>query len=887
MRRRITNIARLFFGRRQMEAELDDEVRSYLEMLTERNISQGLAPSEARRQALLELGGVEQVKESVRDVRMGAALDSVVADLRQAWRMLRKNPGFATIAVLTLALGIGANTAIFTVVHAVLLGSLPYDHSGQLAIVWSSFQKMGASRAPASGVELREIRNRSRMFSDAAGIWVGNGTFTGEGDPEQVKTAFVTTNFFTVLGAHPAIGRSFVTEERAGGRAAVILSNGLWRRRFGGDPAISGRTVRFEGGDYTVAGVMPPGFQLFFPPDANVPLDVQAWIPFPYDIYASPRDLYFIRILARLKPGVTMAQAQTDVNGIAKSLRERFTEYAAENLKLEVSELHKDAVQNVRPALLALFAGAGLVLLISCVNVANLLLARSNARRKEIALRVSLGASAARIIRQLLAESLVLCCLGGVLGLLVGWWGVHLLLSIKPDSLARLGSAELNLPVLGFVTLISLASAILFGLAPALTSARFNLVETLREAGRTSTAYGSRRFRSALVTVEIALSFVLLTGAGLMIRSCVELQRVNPGFRPSRVLTFEISMPWVRYDRDVDRENFVTRWGERLSALAGVESAGAISHLPLDDYPNWYSPYAPEGFTEQQTRNLLADHRAVTPGYFEAMGARLIAGRWFNQMDTASSHPVVIVDELLARTTWPGQNPLGKKMKAEHYVNGSFVSSPAEIVGVVAHIRHHGLAKELRGQIYIPYPQSPREHLSYVVKAKGDPLALAGAIRRELKQMDKDLALNKVRPMADYVARATAPASFTALLAGIFGALALVLAAIGIYGVVSYSVSQRTHEMGVRMALGARPTDVLRLVIQEGLVLTGLGVLVGAAGSLALARSLETLLFGVTAFDPVTYLASACVIPAAALVACWRPAHHAASGNPVDAIRAE
>jgi len=881
---RIRNIARLLFRKRPMEAELDEEMRSSLEMLVERNVLSGMSPADARRQAHLEFEGLEQVKEQVRDVRVGVTLESFVQDTRYALRMLRRSPGFTVVAALTLALGIGINTAIFSVVYTVLIEPLPFERPEELAIVWSSFEKMGAPRAPGSGFELREIHDRARMFQDFAGIWAGNGTFTGEGDPEQVKVGFVTPNFVQVLGARPALGRAFVSEEGGHGRPAVILSHGLWQRRFGRDPNVIGRAVRFEGGNFTIVGVMPADFRLVFPPDANIPAEIQAWVPFPYDIYSMPRDLYFIRILGRLKPGVTLQQAQADADSVAHQLRAQFKEFARENLRLDVSPLHGDAVRNVRPALMALVAGAALVLLIACVNVANLLLTRAGARRKEIALRVSLGSPRPRIIRQLLTESLVLCGVGGALGLLLGWWGVELLMSIKPDSLARVGSAGLHPPIVAFAALISIGSAILFGLAPALESTKLNIVDTLRAAGRGNTVT-PRRLRAFLVVSEITLSFILLIGAVLMIRTFERLGSVDPGFNTARILTFEIELPDSRYRADVDRSNFITRWEEKLKALAGVDSVGAISHLPLDDYPNWYSPYTPEGRTEGESKGLLADYRTVTPGYFASIGGHLVAGREFDKLDQAKGRLVVIVDELLARTAWPGQNPIGKKIKAEHFVDGGFGDQWSEVVGVVRHIRHHSLSQELRGQIYIPYTQSSRTHMSFVLRTKGDPTALVQPIRRQLTGMDKDLAIAKVRPMRDYVAKASAAASFTAVLATIFAALALLLAMVGIYGVLSYSVSQRTQELGVRMALGAAPRQIVRLVVREGLVLIGIGMALGGLGALGLPRYLETLLFGVTPSDPLTYLIVAGAVLAASVAACAKPAYRASSCNPIEALR--
>jgi putative ABC transport system permease protein len=815
-------------------------------------------------------------------------MQTLFQDLRYGARMLRKKPGFTVIAIATLALGIGANTAIFSVAYAVLLGPLPYERPEQLALIWSSFQKMGASRAPASAVEMREIRDHSELLQDLAGIWVGNGTLTGDQEPEQIKLASVTDNFFSVLGAQPVLGRTFAPEDQSTqGTRAMILSYGLWQRRFGKDPDVIGRQIRLGSGSATVVGVMPQKFQLLFSPDANVPLDTQAFVPFSSRIYQAPVDLYYIRLVARLKPGVTLAQAQQEADSIAGQLRGRFPAFATENLRLEMVPMRGDAVRDLRTVLLALVIGAGLVMLIACANIANLLLSQANARHQEFAVRSALGASPWRLMRQVMSESFLLCFLGGVAGLYLGWDGVRLLLSMRPDGLARIGSVDLNWPVLGYVAGISVLSGILFGLAPALESRKANLIEALKGAGRSATARGLRRTRAMLVVSEVALGFMLLVGAGLMFRTLAQLHKVDPGFNADGVLTFEISMAGRDFASAGQRASFVTQWEEKLSALPGVEAVGAVSHLPLDDYPNWYSPYSPEGLTDEQKQNLLADYRCVTPGYFKAMGAKLVAGRWFDKHDNESGRGVVVVDDLLARQTWPAENAIGKKIEAEHYTDNGFITQWAEVVGVVEHLRHHSLSKELRGQVYLPYPQSAREHLSYAIRSKGDLLGLAEPIRRELRAINKEMALNKVRPMQQYVDKDLASAGFTTMLAGLFGAVALLLAAVGIYGVISYSVNQRTREIGIRVALGARATDVLRLIVGQGIALALIGVGAGVVFALVLTRLMSSLLFEVSATDPLTFAAIAVLLTAVALAACLVPARRATKVDPVVALRHE
>jgi putative ABC transport system permease protein len=617
--RRAKNLFLVLFRKKKLEADLDAELRAYLAMLVDRHRERGLSIEDAQRAARIEFEGIEQVKEQVREVRVGAKFDTSMQDVRYAWRTLGKNPAFTVIAILTLALGIGVNTAVFSVVYAVLLRPLPYDRPEQLAFIWSSF-KSASSCAPTSGPAFSEIQHRNRLLQDAAAIWVGNGTFTGDVNPEQVKVAFVTPNFLSMLGVRPALGRVFTPDEQFGGRPAIVLSYGLWQRRFGGDPSIVGKGVPFQGANSTVIGVMREDFQLYFPQDSNVPGNIGAFAPFGYNIYKNPRTLYFLRVVTRLKPGVTAQQAQADVDRVGQEMRGAFTEFAAEDLKMTVAPMQRDAVRDIRPALVALFSGAGFVLLICCVNVANLLLARASDRRKEIAVRSALGATQARIVRQLLMEGLVLCGVAEALGVAIGWVCLRALLSIRPDYLARMPHVGLNWVVLGFATVVSLAAAILFGLAPAFESAKSNLIGTLREAGRTSQTPARRGLRAALIVGEITLGFVLVIGAGLMIRTFEKIQHVQPGFEARQVLTFEIDLNKFRPS---DRINFVQQWEAQVAALAGVDSIGGVSHLPLEGYSNWYSPYRPEGVSESEGATLLADYRAVTPGYLSAMGARL------------------------------------------------------------------------------------------------------------------------------------------------------------------------------------------------------------------------------------------------------------------------
>jgi predicted permease len=745
---------------------------------------------------------------------------------------------------------------------------------------------MCAPRAPSAGTQLVELRQQSRKLSGVGAIWVANGTLTGDREPEQIKLGWVTHDFFSVLGARPMLGRDFKPEEEpARGSLALMLSHGLWQRRFGGDPGIVGKQVRMDGNTATVVGVMPPGFRVLFPKEANVPLDTHAWAPFPWDIARQPQDQYYLRIVGRMAPGVTRDELHQELNTIAASLRANYAPYASEKLDLNALGLRADAVRDVRPALIALIAGAILVLLIACVNIANLLLTRAAQRRREMAVRAALGATRWRLARQLLAEGLVLCAAGGVAGLLLGAWGVQLLFTLRPEALARVESSGINPYVLAYTAAVALGSGMLFGLVPAVEARRLRLTESLKQAGRGMSA--SRRLQPALIVSEIALGCMLLAGAGLLVRTMLQLNKVEPGFSTPGLLTFEINLPGRKYSFDAQRVEFVRAWEQRVRALPGVELAGGSSHLPLDDYPNWYSPYVPEGIPEDQARGLLADYRAITPDYLPAMRTRLIEGRHFNQHDDANAPLVVIVDDVLASATWPGESAIGKRLRVERWDQGSFVSARAEVVGVAEHVRNHSLAQKLRGQIYLPYPQSARPHLSYALLTSTDPAALVAPLRHALAQQDPEMALAKVRPMQDFVQANLSASRFTAVLAAVFALLALVLAAIGVYGVTAYSVSQRTQEIGIRMALGARPADILGMVLRQGAVWACIGVVLGIAGALALGRYLGSLLYGVTPIDPLTYLAVAVIMGTAVLLGAWRPSRRAASADPVEALRVE
>src|SRR3954468_869273 len=643
--------------------DLDEELRGYLDLLIARNIRAGMDPAAARRKALIEFGGVECVKDAVRDAGRWHWLDSMWRDVRFAWRGLRRAPGFTVVAVLTLALGIGANTAIFSVVRAMLIAPLPFRDPSQLVFIWADMTVAGYPRAPLAAPEVKDLRDRSTLFSGFGAIWATTAALTGDGDPEQLRVGFVSTNFFSVLGAAPSLGRTFIADDEQQAQApprAILLSWATFQRRFGGDASIVGRRILVNNQPNTVIGVMPAGFRLMMPPDASVPDDLQAYQVLNPIVYTrAPRGQHYLRVVGRMRPGVTAAQARCEIDGITAQISREFAEYGAAGRVYTTVPLQADSVRQLRPVLLALFGGVAILLLIACVNVAGLLVARAAARRRETALRLSLGAGYGRLIRQCLVEGLLLAALGATAGLLVGEWGLQFLLALRPQSLERLGSARIDVMVLAFTAGTAALWGVLFSLAPLAEVFRTSLTGGLQQDGRRSGGGMHDRTRSALVVLQIALSVVLLVGAALMTRSFIELQRVDPGFRPDRILTFRISLAnsFVNARTPAEWREAFNAFGRqmqaRLAALPGVTSAGSVSHLPYDNLPNWGGPYITRR-GQDDSLAPMADNRAVTPGFFETVGARLIEGRWFTEDDDARAQPVVIVDEQLARRAWPG-----------------------------------------------------------------------------------------------------------------------------------------------------------------------------------------------------------------------------------------
>jgi putative ABC transport system permease protein len=812
-------------------------------------------------------------------------METLTKDIQYALRQLLKHPAFSIIAILALALGIGANTAIFSVVDAVLLQPLPYRAPNDLVWLWGTNPLNDIPRENASYPDYVDWRQQAQSFQAMGGFAQTTSILTGDtGDPERIPGAFVVGEFFNVLGVEPTLGRKFLPEENDAGRnRIVILSHALWQRRYGGDPKIIGQQITIGGNPHTVVGVMPAGFQDPIPAATKV---VQLWLPLPVsDNMRNSRRDDFLDVIARLKPGVKIETARAEMSGIASRLERQ---YPATNTQwgVIVQPLHETLTGDVRPALLVLLSAVAFLLLIACANVANLLLARASSRQREIAIRAALGASRGRVVRQLLTENIVLSLCGGGLGLLFASWGIHALLALSPGNIPRLSSISIDRDVLFFTLGVSLITGLLFGLVPAFTASRANLNNTLKEGGRTSAeSAGGRRLRSALAIAEIALSLVLLVGAGLLIRSFIRLQEVRPGFNPQHLLCLDLSLPSAKYKEDQQSVNFFDQLLGSLAQQPGIQSVAVSEGLPLGGGAGFLA-FAVEGKTYALTdRTPDAETRVVSPDYFRTMQIPLRSGRLLNEHDVTGQPDAILVSETLVKKYFPGQDPIGKRLTF-----GDPQAKDAQwytVVGVVGDVRGISLNEEPYGQLYTSYRQTPRRALTLIVQTAGEPTTMLGTVRDKIWSLDRQQPLYNVRSAEQVLAKSIARPRFNMLLITILASVALILAAVGIYGVISYSVTQRTNEIGVRMALGASAADVLKLVVGQGMLLAGTGVALGLLAAFAVTRIMATLLFGVTTTDPITYFGLALLIGIIALLACYIPARRATKVNPVNALRAE
>ncbi len=911
---RIKSLRDSLLRKPRLEQELDAELRVFVEELADRYVDRGLTREAAEQAALAELGGagvaggVALVKGRVRDARIGNGIETTIGDARHAWRGLWRTPSFAAVTILTLGIGIGATTAIFSLVHALLLEDLPYRDAQQLVIVWGNGSSVGYPRAPLSGPDIEDLRHRSTRFTGFGGIWLNTAVLTGD-DPEQLRIGLVTPEFFRVLGASPAIGRTFVDEDIAASAShTILLSDALWRRRFGGDPSIVGRTIQVNHEAATVIGVMPASFRLLFPQDSSVPDDLQAWLLLHRSYVEWPRGQRFLRVIGRMKPGVALADAREEVTSIGlASLRERQGATATNRRPLYAVGLHADDVREMQPTLLALFAGVAILLIVACVNVASLLVARAAARGRETAVRLALGASAGRLFRQYAVEGLVLGLLGGVAGLLMGRACLALLIALRPAPLSRIDAATIDPTVLTFTVAVAIIWGFLLSLAPLAEVRRTEVAHALQGGSRSSTSTSSSggrggrcggllyQRRAALVICQLALSVVLLVSAGLLVRAFMRLMSVDPGFSADHIITFRLALSGPRFNDHDHQEwpdvmamnTFSEQFRARLAALPGVTGVGAISHLPYDELPNWSTPSYRENDTRRDERTT-ADTRAITAGLFEAIGAQLVDGRFFTEHDDVKTTPVAIVDERYAQQMWPGERAIGK-----HFIGDSQTSGTASIlqtvVGVVRHIRHRQPTLEFGGQIYFPVRQAPRNPMAYVVKTADDVDAatLVPRIREALRQLDSTLPIYDVRPLSSYVVDARATRRFTMLLALAFAGCALLLAGLGVYGVTAYAVARRRHEFGIRLALGATSRQVMQLVMRETVRLGAIGLTLGLLGAALAAALLRAQLFGITSLDPIAYIVAVPTLAVAVALATWLPARRATRVSPLESLRAD
>jgi putative ABC transport system permease protein len=870
---------RALFGRERILQDIDEELRIHVEMATEDNLKRGMEPDEARTAALKSFGDLSRNRERGYDVRGGGWLEDVWQDLRYGARMLRKQPGFTLIAVLTLALGIGANTAIFSIVNAVLLRPFPYPAPERLVILRERVST-GSGFSP-SYPNFVDWRAQNTVFEAISAVRQNESfNLTGLGEPERLQGRLVAAEFFSLLGVKPLVGRDFLLEEdRPGATPAVILSYGLWQRRFGADPGILGQQLTLNNQRFTVVGVTTPNFQFGAEADVTVPIGLQA------ERFKTRGGDPGADVVARLKQNVSPQQAETEMNLIAVGLEQQYPE-SNKGRRVRVTPLHEATVGDLRQPLLILLGAVGLVLLIACANVANLLLVRASARQKEMAVRVALGADRFRIIRQLLTESVLLTALGAALGILLAFWGMSLIAAQLPDGIPRLQEAKVDAPVLVFTIAVSLLTGLLFGLAPALQASRPNMTEGLKEGERGSSGR-RQRLRSVLVVGEVALTLTLLVGAGLLLQSFRRVLAVDTGFNARNLLAMRVS---VKNSDGQQVANFFEQLQQNVRSLPGVKSFAVSDGLPFGRDAN-HPAFLIEGRPVTE-KKAFGQRYSVSPDYFQTMGIELIKGRLFTAEDNRDRPQVIVIDEVLARQYFPNEDPIGKRIKHS-------VDSPSlEIVGVVRHVEPYGLDRLEAGtgpaQFYTNFNQTPLQSLArragsinLLTRTEAEPLSLALAVRGQVAALNKDQAVFNVRTMEQIVVQSVAARRFSMLLLTVFAVVALALATLGIYGLMSYTVAQRTREIGLRMALGAQGAEVLRLVIGQGMKLALVGVALGLVASLALTRTMKNLLFGVSTTDPVTFAAIALLLVLAALLACFVPARRATKVDPLRALRHE
>jgi putative ABC transport system permease protein len=875
--------------RDHLDHDLDEELRSHLDMRADDNLAAGMSSTEARFEAQKRFGNTTLLKEETRKTDIVAWLDEAARDFRHSLRMLHRSAGFTAVAVFTLALGIGANTAIFSVIDSVLLHPLPYQDPNGLVMVWETSSQHSNPYNTVAPPNFLDWQSRNTVFSSMTFIFDERDILIVNGDPEEVVVQNVSINFFSLLGVTSILGSGLLPENgQAGHDNVVILSYGLWKDRFAGDSAIVGKSILVSGQPQTVVGIAPQNFQWFIKDGSLTGAKPQMWTPFVFPQRFSEHKQMgrFMTVAARLRPGVTPSQAQTEMTAIAAQLEREYPE-SNSHWGINVVPLRQQISGDLRPSLLILFGAVAFVLLIACANVSSLLLARAAAREREMAIRTAIGASRWRIARQLLMESLLLSLIGGGLGVALAVWGTNALLAASPKNLLDLNSVALNLRVLTFAVAATLLAGLLFGFLPSYLSAHSGISETLKTGGRGSSANRRAFARNTFVVAQLALALVLLTGSGLLIRSFVRLMAVDPGFDATHLLTFKVSLPRSKYGTDPLCLAFFRQFLDRLAAVPGVRSASMESFPPLTGLGAATAVHVLGQPSLALSSLPVANVRVVGSDYFATMNIPLRAGRLFTAQELAEKKHVTIINQAFADKYLHGENPIGQKAVIYMKSDAEAEKYPSEIIGVAGDVHQIGLDTAPEPTVYWPHPELVMSAMTVLVRASGDPLALVSAARGELQKLDPELPMAALATMDQLLADSLARSRFTMLLLGIFAAVALLLAAVGIYGLIAYSVTQRTQELGIRIALGAQRRDVLRLVLVQGTRLTLLGLALGVLAALALSRLLATLLFGVTATDPLTFAGVAALLAFVALLACFLPARRATRVDPLVALRYE
>ena len=861
---------------RRLERDFAEELESHAAMLMEENLRRGLPAAQARREALIRLGGMAQLRESYREQRGLPLLERVAQDLRYAVRLFRNSPGFTLFAAAALALGIGATSAVFNIADAVLLRPLPYRDPARLVMLWQDDTAYGFPRNNPSPWAFLQWRKHNQVFEDMAALTHTSFNLLGRGEPEYLHADTVTANFFSVLGVAPALGRTFTADDgRPGAPLTAVLSYGLWVRRFRAQPQVVGQDLLLNGAKYTVAGVMPRGFQFLNP-------EVDLWVPAQWDSgYIDDKKTdHFLKVIVRLRPGISAQRAGAAMALLGKQLATA----DMSDLTAVVVSLREQVAAGMRPALLVLLGAVALLLLIACANVANLLLARGSGRAAELAVRLALGASRKRVIEQMLVESLALSCAGGAAGLGLAVLATGLLGQLIPPGISSSGDPVVNVPLLAFAASVSMATGVLFGILPAWRCSRVELVGSLKQGGRSGMGAGGQRMRNVLVVSEVALAMVLLAGAALMIRSFEKLYHQDPGFRAEHVLTLQTRLQYPKYQSMARRSEFYRQVLQRVETLPGVVAAGYTTYLPLADSGGG-SVVTVENHPVDPKHLLIANVRVVSPDYFRTVGMTLRRGRLLDRNDGLDSPRVAVINESMAHTYWPGENPVGRRFK-----RGVLQSDTPwyRVVGIVADMRQGGMDVPVRPEAYFIFEQADFfAPDSLAVRTAGDPRTITEQVRRQIWAVDRDEPVAAVMPLQEMVEQSVAPTRLQTGLLGGFAGMAVLLAALGIYAVLSFAVAQRTQEIGVRLALGAQPVQVLSGVMAQGLKLYFLGLAIGLAAALVLSRLMTHLLFGISAADPLSYACVVLLMAAVTLLACYLPARRAMRFNPIAALRYE